>query len=279
MITGLPFRWHLPELVVVAALALAVARVHMPTSARRRADLAVATLFVVLVWPFGDLASQVSLTAAVIQRLVIMLVAVPLLLGALPVATLDHVTRPRLIDGPVRFLSHPGVAMTFVTVIGSITVSPVIVDWGARSEVGHLCGLAMTIAAGVVLWIPGLGVVPGTRHLSPTGRAGYVFVSSVVVTVLSFVWIFLRHPIYPALTHQEEVLHISALLDQQLAGFAAKLGAYGPMWVVAYLIFLRAEEEGRPAEESPLYWADVERHLLRADRARARAARRRPPGA
>jgi cytochrome c oxidase assembly factor CtaG len=277
VIAGLPFRWHLPEVVAILALAIGVVRLHLPASPRRRALVAVVTLFVVLVWPFGDLASEVSLTAAVVQRLVIMLVVVPLLLGALPVATLDRLTRPRLIDTPVRVLSHPGLAMVFVTVIGSVTVSPIVVDWGARSEFGHLCSLAMTVLAGVVLWIPGLGVVPGTRHLSPTGRAGYVFISSVVVTVLSFVWIFLRHPIYPGLAHQEQVLHISALLDQQLAGFAAKLGAYGPMWIVAYLIFFRAEEEGRPVEDSPLHWADVERHLLRVDRARARANRRRRP--
>lgn len=274
MIADLPFRWHLPEVLAVVLIAVAVLRHGMSTTARARAIVALVCLLVVVSWPLDDLASHVSISATVAQRLVIMLLVVPLLLGAIPLPVLDRWTRPRLVDPVVRVLSHPGAAIAFVTVLGTVTLAPVVVDWAARSEVGDACSLLMSLVAGVVLWVPALGVVPGARHLSPVGRAGYLMASSVVVTVLSFVWIFLRHPIYPGLQHQEQVLHISPLLDQQLAGFVAKIGAYVPMWIVAYVIFRRAEAEGRPSEESPLYWMDVERHLLRADRARLRAARR-----
>jgi cytochrome c oxidase assembly factor CtaG len=94
------------------------------------------------------------------------------------------------------------------------------------------------------------------------------------VTVLSFVWIFSTKPLYPGLSGQQEILGVSALFDQQLAGFIAKLGAYVPMWTVAFHIFFHSEDAGVPVEESPLHWADVERHLLRVDRQRRRANRR-----
>ena len=109
-------------------------------------------------------------------------------------------------------------------------------------------------------------------------RAGYVFVSALVVTSVSFVWIFSRHPLYPALHHQHALLHMTPLLDQQLAGFVAKFGAYIPMWAVSFTIFSRAEDQGIPVEETPLHWADVERQMERVDRQRAREARRRRRG-
>ena len=90
----------------------------------------------------------------------------------------------------------------------------------------------------------------GTKRLSPTARAGYVFVAALVVTSLSVVWIFARHPLYSALHHQHALLHVSALLDQQIAGFVAKLGAYLPMWAVAFTIFSGRRERGSGRGES-----------------------------
>ena len=89
------------------------------------------------------------------------------------------------------------------------------------------------------------------------------------MTGLSFVWVLARHSLYPALGHQSAIVHMSPLLDQRVAGFAAKLLCYVPTWAVAFTMFSRAEERGIPAEETPLRWADVERELLRVDRQRA----------
>ena len=126
------------------------------------------------------------------------------------------------------------------------------------------------LVLGLILWVPALNVMPGTRHLSPAGRAGYVFVAALSVTGLSFVWIFARHPLYPGLHHQLALLHLSPLADQQLAGFVAKLGSYVPLWIVAFVIFSRAHRSGAAIEETPPYWAGVQRELERVDRRRAR---------
>jgi len=198
----------------------------------------------------------------------------PMLLKATPTAALARMTRPRLLDAITRRLAHPGVAIVVVTVLGTVTLSTPAVDWGAHSTFGRDLVLLTVLAAGVVLWLPALGVLPGARRLSPAGRAGYLFASSLVVTSLSFVWIFSRHSLYPALHHQHALLHVSALLDQQLAGFIAKFGCYAPMWAIAFTLFSRADERGEPVEETPLHWADVERQLLRVDRERERALRR-----
>ncbi len=274
MTSLLPFRWHIADVLLIVALGVGHHIVVTSKRERRFAAGALAALLAVTIWPMGDLASSVSLTAATVQRLVIMVLVAPMLLRATPTDVLARLTRPRPIDWVTRVLAHPGVAMFVVTVVGTLTLSTPVVDWGARSTIARGVVLVVVMAVGLVLWIPALGVLPGVKRLSPVARAGYVFASSLVVTSLSFVWIFSRHSLYPALHHQYALLHMTPLFDQQLAGFVAKFGCYAPMWAVAFTIFSRAEESGASTEETPLHWADVERQLLRVDRQRERALRR-----
>jgi cytochrome c oxidase assembly factor CtaG len=277
MASLLPFDWHPLVLTVIVAAGLVHHLLVSSTRQRRLAQYALVALFVVTMWPIGDLAASVSLSVATAQRLVIMLLVAPLLLLSIPTSVLGRMTRPVPVDYVVRKLAHPGVALIVVTVVGTATLATPVVDWGARSTYARDLILLTVLLVGFLLWIPALAIMPGTRRLSPAARAGYVFASSLVVTSLSFVWIFSRHPLYPALHHQEALLHLKPLFDQQLAGFIAKLGCYIPMWWVAFNIFFSAESRGTPVEETPLHWADVERELLRIDRQRARTLRHHRP--
>jgi cytochrome c oxidase assembly factor CtaG len=228
----------------------------------------------VVLWPVGDLAASVSLSVATLQRLVIMLGVAPLFISSTSTAQLVAITRSPVVDAVTRQLAHPALALVVVTLVGTLTLSTPVVDAGATSTPARALTLAAVLGCGLVLWIPALGVMPGAKRLSPVGRAAFIFVSSLVVTSLSIVWIFARHSLYPGLHDQQALLHMTPLFDQQLAGFVAKIGSYLPMWAVAFTIFSRADESGVAVEESPLHWADVERQLLRVDRQRARARRR-----
>lgn len=277
MATLLPFQWHIEELLFIGACWAThrsfVANEHQ----RRLCSWALISLLVVVVWPIGDIAASVSLTVATVQRLVIMLLVAPLLLRSVPIQIFSRLTRPKAVDFVATKVAHPGLALFLVTVLGTLTLSTPLVDWGASSTLGRNIVLLTTLLSGFLLWIPSLAIIPGARRLSPAGRAGFIFVSSHVVTSLSFVWIFSVHSLYPGLHNQQELLNMTPVFDQQLAGFVAKLGCYLPMWVVAFRIFFHAEDEGIPVEESPLQWADVERKMLRIDRQRERAIRRHQP--
>ncbi len=272
----LPFHWHLAETLVVVAALVAHRAVVKDARLRRLALAGLVTLLVVTVWPVGDLAAEVSLSVATLQRLAVMLLVAPLVLLATPIEVWARLNRPAPIDAAVRALTHPLAAVVVVTVVGTATLTPAVVDWGARSALARDGIVAVTLLLGLELWTPALVVVPGTRRLSPLARAGYLFVAALVVTSLSFVWIFARHPLYPGLHDQFALVHLTPIVDQQVAGFVAKLGAYLPMWATAITMFYRAEMKGVPVEEATLHWADVERHLERADRRRARTTRRRP---
>ena len=272
-----PFHLHPVVLGAVVVLGTLHVRALDERRYRLRALAGWFVLALVTLWPLGDLAASVSLSVATLQRLAIMLLVAPLFIASTSTTRLVALTRPAPIDVVTRRLAHPGLSMAFVTVVGTLTLSTPVVDEGARSGSVRVLTLLTVLVCGLVLWIPALGVMPGAKRLSPVGRAGFIFVASLVVTSLSFVWIFARHSLYPGLHHQLSLLHLTPLLDQQLAGFVAKLGSYVPMWAVAFTIFSRADEAGVAVEESPLHWADVERQLLRIDRQRARARRRSRP--
>lgn len=224
--------------------------------------------------PIGDIAATHSLTVATGQRLVVMLFVVPLLLRRVSVDVMVRLTRPRLVDATASRLSRPFPALGFVTIGGTLTLSTPLVNAAATDEVLRSVVLLATVVCGVVLWLPVFGCIPGARHLSPAARSGYLFAASLLVTVMSFVWIFSLHPLYSALSEQQRFVHLSPLADQQVAGMVAKLGAFIPLWTVAFVTFFRADADGVPVEESPLYWADVERHLLREERRERRRSRR-----
>ena len=277
MATLLPFQWHVEELLFIGACWATHRSFVANEKQRRLCTWAFIALLAVVVWPIGDIAASVSLTVATVQRLIIMLLVAPLLLRSVPIEIFSRLTRPRVVDFVATKVAHPGLAIFLVTVLGTLTLSSPLVDWGASSTFGRNVVLLLTLLSGFLLWIPSLAIIPGARRLSPAGRAGFIFVSSLVVTSLSFVWIFSVHSLYPGLHNQHELLNMTPVFDQQLAGFVAKLGCYLPMWVVAFRIFFHAEDEGIPVEESPLQWADVERKMLRIDRQRERAIRRHQP--
>ena len=271
MTSFLPPTWHpaLAAALAVVSIAYVVATRRGAFAAsrpeRQRFAAAVVLVYAVCAWPLGDLAAHVSITAVVLQRLVLMLAVAPLLLRSLPDALVDQATRQRSVDRVLRVVVRPAIAIAIVTVVGTVTLLPAAISWGSSSAIGDATFIAVTLGVGVVLWLPILGTVPGLPRLSYTAKGAFFIAASLVVTSLSFIWIFARHPMYGSLNHQQKILGISPLLDQQLAGFVSKLGAYFPMWAIAFVLFARAGDGGE-RDEPDLRWIDVQRELERVDR-------------
>jgi cytochrome c oxidase assembly factor CtaG len=267
----LPPTWHPLLLGVLAAAVAAYAIVTSrrdlsATQAERiRFGGAIAIMLIACGWPLGDLAAHVSVTAVVLQRLLLMLGAAPLLVLAMPVALLATVTRPRSVDATSKALGHPAVAIVIVTVVGTATLVPAVVTWASSSSAAGGVVVVTTLLVGVVLWWPILGRAPATRRLSYLAKGAYLMAASLVVTSLSFIWIFSRHTLYPSLSHQHAILAMSPIVDQQLAGYVSKLGAYLPLWIVAFVLFVKAGDGGDD-DGVTLRWVDVQRELERVDR-------------
>jgi cytochrome c oxidase assembly factor CtaG len=280
-----PFDWHLDIFWTVAIPALVVAYVlatrsgeNRPTRHQRRCFiLGVVALVVAFMWPLADLAARWSLLALVAQRLLLVLAVPPLLVAGTPRPIIVRLTRPAAVDAILRLAVKPIPAVFFVTVVAVGTLTTGLISLAARSDVARDVIQLVVLLSGFVLWAPVLSELPGVKPLSAVGRGAYLIVQSIVPSFLSVVWIFARRPLYPSYDHDVSVLGMSPVLDQQLAGFLAKLCTIAVLWTVAFFVMTRSHAAaGADEDREPLLWADVEREIERADRRELRG--RRLPG-
>jgi cytochrome c oxidase assembly factor CtaG len=228
-------------------------------------------LVVALTWPVADLAAHWALTALVAQRMILILAVAPLLLLGLPYDVLLWLTRSALLDALLLRLRKPQVAIVTVTVILVASMTPFLVRAQSTSALVRAATDLAMVGAGLVLWIPVLGRIPGILRLKPVVRFGYLAAQAVVPAFLSFILIFSIHPLYGTFARSRSAIGLRPLVDQQIAGFVSKLCMLIVLLSVGAVVLTRTplsdEEFGR---DDPLLWADVERHFQRADRVRAK---------
>ena len=279
--TAGPYAWE-PHVLVWALLAVAIAlvasghrrlmrssRQPIPWTRRQMGQFGGACigLVVALTWPLADLAAHWSLTALVAQRVILLLVVAPLLLLGLPYDVLQWITRPPAVDAVLTRLRRPPLAIVTVTVLVVGSMAPALVRAQSSSGLARAAEDAVIVFAGLVLWIPVLGRVPGIVRPKPVVRFGYLVAQAVTPAFLSFIYIFSRHPLYPTFARSKAAIGLRPLNDQQLAGFVSKLSLLFVLLIVGAVVLARApmSEEDLGADE-PLVWADVERQFERADR-------------
>ena len=237
-------------------------------------------LLVALTWPVADLAANWALTALVTQRMILILAVAPLLLLGLPYDVLLWLTRSPFVDALLIRLKRPQVAIITVTVILVSCMTPLLVRAQSDSAVIRALIDLLMVIAGLVLWMPVLGRIPGILRLKPVVRFGYLVAQAIIPAFLSFILIFSIHPLYSTFAHSHTAIGLRPLNDQQIAGFVSKLSMLIVLLSVGAVVLARAplsdEEFG---QDDPLVWADVERQFARADRISAkRTPRARNPG-
>jgi len=286
-----PYAWHLHpvawSVLVVLAAATVLGHRTLATRASRTGERpaawtaaerwrtagAFAVAAVALTWPVADLAAHWSLTALVVQRLLLVLALPPLVLLGLPYDVLSWLTRPAPVDTILYRVRQPALAVAIVT-IGSVTVMTTgLVHLQSSSVLWRGVLDAVVAAIGFVLWLPVLGRVPGILRLRPVGRFSYLIAQSVIPAFLSFIYIFARHPLYPEFAGSHLAIGLRPLNDQQIAGFVSKIAMLATLITTGAVVLMRAKRDDEAEiEDEPLLWGDVERELARADRLRARGA-------
>lgn len=277
-----PYVWqlHLVSWLILIAAVAAVIGGHLriatsdparATPWRRRQIVAfaagVAAAVVALTWPLADLAAHFSLTALVVQRLLLTLAVPPFILLGMPYDELQWLTRPAPVDTALAWFRRPGVAIVVFAVIAVGSMSSGLVNAQSSSAVARgLLDVAL-VGAGFVLWIPVIGRIPGIQRLRPVGRFTYLVVQAVLPAFLSFIYIFAKHPLYSVFSRSHQAIGLRPLTDQQISGFVSKLSFLFVMLTVGAVVLSRAHQADQEFGESePLVWADVERQFERADR-------------
>lgn len=281
------FHLHLVAWLAIAAIGVAYAGAarHLPVAAkpgtrptrRQYGYLAggLLALAVALTWPVADLAAHWSLTALIVQRLLLILAAAPLLLLALPAPLMATLTRPAPVDRALEVLTRPVVAVVVFTGLAVDTLLVPAVAAQASSGTVRAVVDVVLLFAGMVLWGPVLRHIPGASRPTPVGLAVYLFVQSILPGFPSFIYVFAHHPLYGAFSHP--VFGLSAVDNQQLAGIVAKVATLPVLWTVAWVALTRAaREDATGTETAVLTWAEVERQFERAERRQKRGPPRHP---
>jgi cytochrome c oxidase assembly factor CtaG len=199
-------------------------------------------LIVAVASPLHELAER-SLMAHMIQHVLLMMVAPPLiLLGAphLPLlfglsrAALQHVLKPFLLWTPLKKVGHVLIhpLSCWLAFVGTTLAwhTPFMFELALRSEFWHAIEHICFIVAALLFWWPVIQPWPSRARWPRWAIVPYLFLADFQNTALSAFLIFCDRVVYPTYATAPRLLGMSALEDQAAAGAI--------MWVPGSFVFL-----------------------------------------
>ena len=176
-----------------------------------------------------------------VQHVLLMLVAAPLLALAAPVtlilrlssaATRRRWLLPILHSRVVRFLAHPVVAwVMFATMMWAVHFSPLF-NASLENPLIHDIEHVLFLSGAFLFWWPAVALDPAPWRMSHPARIGYLFTQMTQNTFLAVVILNATTVLYPHYATLVRPWGIAAIDDQRLAA--------GIMWIAGDAIFLTA---------------------------------------
>jgi len=193
-------------------------------------------LWAALDWPIGTLGAGYLASVHMVQFLLIVFYAPPLILLGL---------RPRGDDASARArhsrlgrgITHPLVTLAVLVAVTIVTHLPAVVDGLMTSQAGSFLLDSAWLLAGMLFWWP--LIVPGSpAWFVPVVRIGYLIASMVLMTAPNAMITFSRFPIYATYELAPPIPGIDVLEDQRLAGIWMRLGAAIAIWTAISVLFI-----------------------------------------
>ncbi|MFT4036714.1 MAG: cytochrome c oxidase assembly protein [Thermomicrobiales bacterium] len=188
------------------------------------------TLFVALGPPLDDWSDHYLLLAHMVQHLLLILVAAPLLLIGTPAWMLEPLTRNRITNQLGYWLTRPVVAYALANVALVVWHMPMLYDAALNSQPLHVLEHAMFISTAILAWWPIAGPLPQWPRLSPPLQALYFFAMTLPGSAVG-AFITLSEPgMYSPYDTAPRIFGLDMTNDQQLAGLL--------MWIGVSTIYL-----------------------------------------
>jgi cytochrome c oxidase assembly factor CtaG len=183
------------------------------------------------------------LTAHMVQHLLLMTLAPPLILLGMPGKSLAHGLLPqfRAMSRPLRsepmqqfasVVTHP--ALCWFAAAGTLVVwhIPSVFMLGLRSQMWHGVEQASFLATGLLFWSPVVRPLQNSLKWPESSILLYLFLATLPCDILSGFLVFCDRVVYPVFLSSPRSVGLSALEDQQCAGAL--------MWTCVTVVYLIA---------------------------------------
>jgi cytochrome c oxidase assembly factor CtaG len=261
--------------VLLSGYSIGAWRIHERSASRswlfkRSCFLAagLSSLWFALASPLEDYA-DILLTAHMVQHLILMLVAAPLLvlarpmgpfLWALPLSIrglLGGVWNGAGLSRLVRLARKPPFA--WIAFCGSIVLwhVPAVFRWAQAMEPAHVLMHASLLGASLLFWSVVLGE-PQAPRLGVAAKSLYVLCAALVTGLPGALIAFAPRPLYSSASAARPPFGLTALTDQQLAGLVMWIPMDLMLFAVSLALFAAALGAGRGGA----FVHDGTRHVL-----------------
>ena len=186
-------------------------------------------IFIALQSPIDTYADN-AFWVHMIQHLLLILAAPPLLLLGTPAAFIDPLTKKPALFAVLRVLVNPGVAWLVSTGAFLVWHIPSLYNAAVLDArihaLEHLCFLSTAL----LFWWPIFSPSPALPRLSRANQVGYLALSCQPNVILGAVLVFAPHAFYGVYAGALHLGNISPLVDQQAGGAI--------MWVPGNMVYL-----------------------------------------
>ena len=227
--------WNIEPTVAIGLLALVAGYLFLARSlpfSPQKASFVAGTvvLFVALGPPLDDWSDHYLLLAHMVQHLLLIMLAAPLLLYGTPAWVLEPLTRNRITNAIGYWLTRPVIAYTVANAIFVLWHVPMFYEMALRSQPVHVFEHATMLGTALLAWWPTLGPLPQWPRLALPLHSLYYFAMTLPGTAVGAFITFADPGLYAPYDTAQRIFGIDLATDQQAAGLL--------MWVALGTIYL-----------------------------------------
>ena len=210
--------------------------------------------------PLHDLGEERLLSAHMAQHLLFTLAAPPFLIAGIPAWLWEWLLLGPRVRPLATFFTRPLVAFAVFNAVALLTHLPPTVELALRVGAFHFLVHVTLVVTALMMWWPILSPLPQLARLTPPLQMGYLFLQSLLPSVMASFITFADRAVYPFYANAPRIWGISPVADQQIAGGLMKIGGSIVLWSFMAVVFFKWYAREQAEEEGPR-WEEIEAEL------------------
>ena len=233
--------------------------ISLPVGTGRIVSYVLGTLIMVAAssWPLHDLSEGYLFSMHMVQHMLFIFVAAPLLLWGFPNWLLEILFEPEPLHSIVKVCARPIPAFLLFNLGQGLLHVPEITNVVIQNHTIHYFVHIYIMASALLIWFPVMSSIPGLPRLSYPYQMVYLMLQSVIPTVIYAPLTYATDPVYQWYAQAPHIWGMSAATDQQIAGLLMKIGGGLIVWGWITVAFFKwfaqsnanAVDEFAPMEE------------------------------